>query len=43
MVDAAIFVILIEEVFVASIVSIGNSAERFRKIACFKARFSDTA
>lgn len=42
-VDAAILVILMDDVLVARMVSAGSSAEKFRKIACFNARFSETA
>ena len=42
-VDAAILVILIDDVFVARMGFGESSAERERKIPCFTARFSDTA
>ena len=42
-VDAAILVILIDDVFVARMVFAESSAEREQKIPCFTARFSDTA
>lgn len=43
MVAAAILVILIEEVLLARIVDGGSSADRFRKMASFSGRDSDTA
>ena len=42
-VDAAILVMLIEDVLVASMVFGESSAESERKIPCFNARFSETA
>ena len=42
-VAAAIFVMLIEDVLVASMVFGESSAESERKIPCFNARFSETA
>ena len=42
-VEAAIFVILIEDVFVARIVFGDSSAESVRKIPCLIAKFSETA
>lgn len=42
-VEAAILVILMEDVFDASIVVGGSSAARRPKMACFKGRDSDTA
>ena len=42
-VEAAIFVILIEDVFVARIVFGDSFAESVRKIPCLIAKFSETA
>lgn len=42
-VDAAIFVILIDDVFDARMVLGDNSADNERKMPCLSARFSETA
>ena len=43
MVEAAIFVMLIDDVFVARMVCGDNSSDNERKMPCFRARFSETA